>query len=140
MRSGIRVRPRSVKVCVCVCAWLSRWQELWDLDMIPNPGKYKTLHDRSSSEVCQWDGFMTGFMSTVNETWPNAKHVFVNNGRGGMGMDALAEVSGAYAPGRRGAGIGTEHGISCAPLSPFWGFWGGGKEGVCGEEDKNRAS
>ena len=45
-------------------------------------------------------GFMTGLLSTINRTWPNPHHVYLNLGKGGSNLELLVEATclDAYIP------------------------------------------
>ena len=42
------------------------------------------------SPSCAVAGYAADFMAAVNATWPHPQHVYINNGRGGAGLDAFA--------------------------------------------------
>ena len=40
---------------------------------------------------CASVGFAADFLAAVNATWPHPHHLYINNGRGGAGLDAFAD-------------------------------------------------
>ena len=46
---------------------------------------------RSPTDHCASSGFAADFLAAVNATWPHPHHLYLNNGRGGAGLDAFAD-------------------------------------------------
>ncbi|KAG2491369.1 hypothetical protein HYH03_010367 [Edaphochlamys debaryana] len=75
-------------------------QALWDLNIVPNPMLYPQQGADVSLEAfattaprCASGGFLEGVMASINATWPNYKHIFVNNGKGGACLTFIVEAS-----------------------------------------------
>jgi hypothetical protein len=81
--------------------WQTSVEDLRDLGIIPNPILYPlkevhvlTKHDQTWLEGrCAAGGFMEGIMEWINISFPNPRHEFINNGRGGGTLSMLAEAS-----------------------------------------------
>jgi len=88
--------------------WQTSVQALWDLGIVPNPTLYPhpnvhvlTKWDPSWLEGrCSSSGYMDALMEQVNASYPNPKHIFINNGRGGGSLQMIVEASciSAHAP------------------------------------------
>lgn len=81
--------------------WQSSVDDLRSLSIIPSPILYplKEVYDLKRHDPdwlegrCAAGGFMEVLMEWINASYPNPKHQFINNGRGGGTLSMLAEAS-----------------------------------------------
>lgn len=74
-----------------------------ELDIVPSPFTYPQpgqnwtatieLMNRQQNNKCEDGGYMQALFHTINQTWPNPKHIFLNNAKGGASLDAIVDAS-----------------------------------------------
>lgn len=63
----------------------------------PQPGQNWTatfsIMNQQQNNKCEDGGYMQAVFHTLNQTWPNSRHIFLNNAKGGASLDAIVDAS-----------------------------------------------